>query len=202
MSIRGGNVLRGTGPRYHRRMLLQRDQSVLILVDYQARLMPAIHEGAQVVRQAVWLAQVARALGVPVWATEQNPRALGGHAPELLPWVDHILPKMHFSAVADGLVAAVRAQAPQARQWVMAGCETHVCLLQTALEARQAGVQVAVVPQACGSRRPDDKALALQRLTQAGVALVAPEMVAFEWMRGCEHPAFREVLGLIKSAPV
>lgn len=183
-------------------MLLQRDQSALILVDYQARLMPAIHEGAQVVRQAVWLAQVARALGVPVWATEQNPRALGGNAPELLPWVDHTLPKMHFSAVADGLVAAVRAQARQAQQWVMAGCETHVCLLQTALEARQAGLQVAVVPQACGSRRPDDKAQALQRLTQAGVTLVAPEMVAFEWMRGCEHPAFREVLGLIKSAPV
>lgn len=183
-------------------MLLQRDQSALILVDYQARLMPAIPEGAQVVRQAVWLAQVARALGVPVWATEQNPGALGGNAPELTPWVDHALSKMHFSAVADGLVAAVRAQAPQAQQWVMAGCETHVCLLQTALEACQAGVQVAVVPQACGSRRPDDKALALQRLAQAGVTLVAPEMVAFEWMRGCEHPAFREVLGLIKSAPV
>ena len=72
---------------------------------------------------------------------------------------------------------------------------------QEALEARQAGIQVAVVPQACGSRRPDDKALALQRLAQAGITLVAPEMVAFEWMRGCEHPAFREVLGLIKSAP-
>lgn len=182
-------------------MLLQRDQSALILVDYQARLMPAIHGGGQAVQHAVWLARVARALDVPVWATEQNPAALGGQVPELLPWVDHTFSKMCFSAVADGLVDAVRRRAPQARQWVLAGCETHVCLLQTALEACEAGVQVAVVPQACGSRRPEDKALALQRLTQADITLASPEMVAFEWMRNCQHPAFREVLGLIKSVP-
>lgn len=183
-------------------MLLQRDQSALILVDYQARLMPAIHGGGQAVQHAVWLARVARALNVPVWATEQNPAALGGHVPVLLPWVDHTFSKMCFSAVADGLVDAVRRQTPLARQWVLAGCETHVCLLQTALQAQGAGLDVAVVPQACGSRRAEDKALALQRLTQADITLASPEMVAFEWMRTCQHPAFREVLGLIKSAPV
>nr|WP_315199951.1 isochorismatase family protein [uncultured Aquabacterium sp.] len=182
-------------------MLLDRRRSALVLVDHQARLMPAIHDAERVLDQAVFLARLAREMGVPVMGTEQNPQALGGNEPRLRALCDRTLSKAHFSAVADGLLPVLREIAPEVQQLVLAGCETHVCLLQTALEAQQSGLQVFVVPEACGSRRPEDKARALQRLQAAGVSLVCPEMVAFEWLRSCEHPAFRAVLSLVKAGP-
>lgn len=182
-------------------MLLERTQSALVLVDFQARLMPAIHDAGRVVDNAVFVARVARELGVPVLGTEQNPKALGANDERVRELCDRTLSKAHFSAVADGLLAELIALAPRARQVVLAGCETHVCLLQTAIEVQQAGLQAFVVAEACGSRRLEDKNVALQRLQQAGVALVGAEMVAFEWLRSCEHPAFREVLERIKARP-
>jgi nicotinamidase-related amidase len=76
-----------------------------------------------------------------------------------------------------------------------------VCLLQTSLGLRRAGLDVFVVPDACGSRRERDKALAMERLRQAGVVLASPEMVAFEWLATCAHPRFRDVLRLVKALP-
>lgn len=180
-------------------MLLASSRSVLILVDFQARLMPAIDDAERVIDNAVFLAQVARTLGVPVLGTEQNPKALGPNDDRVRELCDRTLPKAHFSAVADGLLAELALLAPGTQQVVVAGCETHVCLLQTALDLQQAGLETFVVAQACGSRRPEDKLSALQRLQQAGVTMVTAEMVAFEWLRTCEHPAFRQVLSLIKT---
>jgi nicotinamidase-related amidase len=182
-------------------MLLDPNRSVLALVDFQSRLMPAIHDAERVTDNAVFLARVARELGVPVLGTEQNPIALGTNDDRVRELCDRTLSKVHFSAVADGLMAELISLAPRARQVVLAGCETHVCLLQTALEVQQSGLQAFVVAEACGSRRPEDKQQALQRLQQAGVVLVGAEMVAFEWLRSCEHPAFRQVLSLIKARP-
>lgn len=182
-------------------MLLDRNRCALVLVDFQSRLMPVIHDAERVLDGAVFLARVARELGVPVLGTEQNPRALGSNSQKVRELCDRTLTKMHFSAVADGLLAELLSLAPRARQVVLAGCETHVCLLQTALEVQQAGIQAFVVAEACGSRRPEDKQFALERLQQAGVTLVAAEMVAFEWLRSCEQPAFRQVLSLIKARP-
>lgn len=182
-------------------MLMDRTRSALVLVDFQSRLMPAIHDAERVVDNAVFVARVARELGVPVLGTEQNPKALGANDDRVHELCDRTLAKAHFSAVADGLMAELISLAPRAQQVVLAGCETHVCLLQTAMAVQQAGLQAFVVAEACGSRRPEDKHAALQRLQQAGVALVSAEMVAFEWLRSCEHPAFREVLALIKARP-
>lgn len=182
-------------------MLLDRSRSALVLVDFQSRLMPVIHEAEQVIDNAVFLARVAQALGVPVLGTEQNPQKLGGNDERVRITCDRTLSKVHFSAVADGLLTGIHALSPGASQVVLAGCEAHVCLLQTALQVQQAGLQTFVVAEACGSRRPADKAMALQRLQQAGVVLAGAEMVAFEWLGSCEHPAFRQVLALIKARP-
>lgn len=182
-------------------MLLDPNRSALALVDFQSRLMPVIHDAERVLGNAVFLARVARELGVPVLGTEQNPGALGGNDPKVRELCDRTLSKVHFSAVADGMLAELISLAPRAQQVVLGGCETHVCLLQTALEIQQAGFQAFVVSEACGSRRPEDKQAALERLQQAGVTLVSAEMVAFEWLRSCEHPAFRQVLSLIKARP-
>jgi nicotinamidase-related amidase len=182
-------------------MLLDRENAALVLVDYQSRLMPAIDAGEGVIRNAVFLARLARAVEVPVVGTEQNPRGLGPNDERVRALCDATVGKMHFDACRDGLLEALRARRPGLREVVVAGCESHVCLMQTTLGLVAQGLEVFVVPAACGSRRPEDKALAMQRLAQSGATLVSGEMVAFEWLRTCEHPRFRDVLGLVKELP-
>lgn len=180
--------------------MMDASRSVVVLVDYQQRLMPAIHGGAQALAQAVRLADIARALGVPVVATEQNPQRLGPNDEAVRARCDATVSKMHFGACAAGLLDALRAaDGTPARDVVIAGCESHVCLLQTALELLEAGRNVWVVAQASGSRSADSHALAMQRLRQAGAVIVDTEMVAFEWMRSCEHERFKRVLPLLKA---
>jgi nicotinamidase-related amidase len=182
--------------------LIDADHGALVLVDYQQRLMPAIHQGAAAVAAAVRLADIARELGVPVLGTEQNPKGLGPNDDAIRARCDATLAKMHFDACADGLLERLRARdgAP-AREAVIAGCEAHVCLLQTALGLLRAGTRVWVVAEACGSRRPEHHALAMERLRQAGAGIVSLEMVAFEWLRTCENERFKRVLPILKQAP-
>ncbi len=200
-------------------MLLNAEESRLVLVDYQERLMPVIQDGAAVLANARRLAQVAKMVQVPVWGTEQNPQRLGPNDAQLRALCDKTLAKMHFSAVADGLAewldpppAAPRGNArslPKHLQKsqpvsserpsiVVAGCEAHVCLLQTALELIEEEFEIWVVTDACGSRTDRNRDAAFDRLAGAGAELVTTEMVAFEWLRSCEHPSFKDMLGLIK----
>jgi len=82
---------------------------------------------------------------------------------------------------------------------VIAGCEAHVCLLQTALDLIEDEFEVWVVTDACSSRTERNRDAAFDRLAGAGAELVTTEMVAFEWLRSCEHPAFKELLPLLKE---
>lgn len=176
--------------------------SILVLVDYQRRLMPAIHRGAEVVAQAVRLADIAKVLNIPVLGTEQNPAGLGPNEDAVRQRCDATLAKMHFDACADGLLETLHATgAKPASDIVIAGCEAHVCLLQTALSLLQTGLKVWVVAQASGSRSAENHDLAMQRLRQAGAGIVSVEMVAFEWLRSCEHERFKAVHKLLKEQP-
>lgn len=199
-------------------MLLDAAESQLVLVDYQIRLLPAIFEGAAVVANAVRLGHLARLMGVPVWGTEQNPSRLGESAPEVRALCDRRLSKMHFSAVEEGLGEWLRppVKAPQGNarslpkhlqkpvggtgrdMIVIAGCEAHVCLLQTALDLLEDEFDVWVVTDACGSRTERNRDAAFDRLAGAGAELVTTEMVAFEWLRTAEHPDFKAAHALIK----
>ena len=203
-------------------MLLDVDESQLVLVDYQVRLMPALLENAAAVANAVRLAQMAALLRVPVFATEQNPSKLGGSVPELDAALKQanarVLSKMQFSAVEEGLGEWLRPPAkpvqgnarslpkhlqkssagPERGTIVLAGCEAHVCLLQTALDLLEDEFDVWVVTDACRSRTERNRDAAFDRLAGAGVELVTTEMVAFEWIRSAEHPDFKAVQALIK----
>ena len=199
-------------------MILDLDDSQLVLVDYQQKLMPAIHDHAAVLANAVRLAQVARLLQVPAFGSEQTPRGLGPPVAELRALLGQVVPKMSSSA-AEALMPRLRpparpqagnarslprhlqkpaAPAPGRGTVVMAGCEAHVCLLQTALELMDEEFEVWVVTDACGSRTERNRDAAFDRLAGAGAELVTTEMVAFEWLRSAEHPRFREVLALVK----
>ena len=96
-------------------MLLDADESQLLLIDYQEKLMPVIHGGAEVVANAVRLGRIAQLLQVPVVGTEQNPQRLGANLPEIKALCSRTLAKMHFSAVPDGLLPLLRPPAPAQR---------------------------------------------------------------------------------------
>lgn len=173
----------------------------LVLVDYQQRLMPALHDGAAALARAVWLADVARTLRIHVVGTEQNPKGLGPNDEAIRTRCELTLAKLHFDACADGLLDALRANGHLPADVVFAGCEAHVCLMQTVLGALRHGLPCWVVADACASRRPHDRDLALQRLRDAGAGIVSAEMVAFEWLRTSAHPRFEELRALLKNGP-
>lgn len=209
-------------------MLLDADDCQLVLVDYQTRLMPVIFESEAVLANAIRLARMATVMHVPVWATVQTPDKLGPCMAALQAAIDEAhgqtLSKAHFSAMADGLGNWLRPplrkapegaprgnarslpkqlQKPQQEDpgpntIVIAGCEAHVCLLQTALDLLEEDFEVWVVTDACSSRSERNRDAAFDRLAGNGAELVTTEMVAFEWLRSAEHPAFKELLGLIK----
>jgi nicotinamidase-related amidase len=181
-------------------LTMRAGRSVLVLVDYQARLMPAIDQATSVLAEALLLADAARTLGIRVLGTEQNPTGLGANAAEVRERCERVLAKMHFDACADGLVEALMEgrAAGERPEVVIAGCEAHVCLLQTALGLLGHGFRVWVVESACGSRRAADKQAAMQRLREAGATLVTAEMVLFEWLHTYRHPEFKTVLSRLK----
>jgi nicotinamidase-related amidase len=172
----------------------------VVLVDYQERLLPAIHQGLQVVAEAGRLADCARTLGIRVVGTEQNPEGLGPNAGAIRERCDQTLAKMHFDGCEDGLATALRvAGRPAPTDVVVAGCETHVCLMQTAHGLQRAGLKVWVAANACGTRFPVDHELALARLRESGSVIASVESIVFEWLRDCRHPRFREVLEILKA---
>jgi nicotinamidase-related amidase len=202
-------------------MLLAAEDSQLVLIDYQQRLMPAIHEAGLVLANAQRLARIAQLLQVPLWATEENPQGLGATVEELQPLVaGRVLSKMAFDATSLLLPrlkpAARPAQGGNARSLpkhlqkaappppparesiVLAGCEAHVCLLQTALGLLDEELDVWVVTDACSARTERNRDAAFDRLAAAGAELVTTEMVAFEWLRDAGHPRFRDVLTIVK----
>jgi nicotinamidase-related amidase len=203
-------------------MLLELESSQLVLIDYQTRLMPALADTNAVLLNAVRLAHAAAVLAVPAFYTEQNPSKLGETMPTLLEALQAArarpLAKMQFSAVEEGLGDMLRpppkpvqgnarslpkhlqkpAAGDQRDTIVLAGCEAHVCLLQTALDLLEDEFDVWVVTDACSSRTERNRDAAFDRLAGAGAELVTTEMVAFEWLRSAEHPAFKHVQGFIK----
>ena len=175
-------------------------RSAVVLVDYQQRLLPSIHRGQEAMAEAARLADCARALGIRVIGTEQNPQGLGPNAPEIQRRCEATLAKRHFDACEDGLADVLRAAGPAApTDVVVAGCETHVCLMQTAHGLQRAGLRVWVAANACGTRNAADHELALGRMRQSGIALASVETIVFEWLRTCEHERFREVLAVLKA---
>ncbi|HEX3863754.1 MAG TPA: isochorismatase family protein [Stellaceae bacterium] len=169
--------------------------STLLIVDFQARLMPAIDGGAAAVANAQRLRAAAKLLGVSVLVTEQNAEGLGPTVAELAPAAGTLAHKMTFDACRS---AGFLDRFGDRRAVIVSGCETHVCVMQTALGLLDAGRQVYLVRDAVGSRRAESKETAIRRMERHGAEIVTTEMVIFEWLGSVEHPCFREALALVK----
>lgn len=175
-------------------MLIRAETSCLLVVDFQERLMPAIHDAEQVVANGAWLIQIAQRLHVPILASEQYPQGLGHSVAtvrNLLP-ATAFMEKLHFSCAADRDCMR-RIESLGREQIVLIGAEAHVCVLQSALGLHQLGKQVYLVADAVGSRSPDNVQLAVERMRAAGVRIVSREMVAFEWLHQAGTETFRAI---------
>lgn len=180
-------------------MLLQRARAVLVVIDLQVRLFPAITDGSFVLDRCCMLIDGANRFGVPVMVTEENPVGLGHSLPAIAERVPKagVHTKMAFDAAAEPefLRQFNALGRPQA---VLCGTEAHVCVLQTAFGLRACGVDVFVVADAVGSRRVRDRDAALMRLGRDGIRIVTAEMAIFEWTETATDPAFRDMLKLVK----
>jgi nicotinamidase-related amidase len=174
---------------------VDRHTSALLLVDFQARLMPAIEDGAAALANARRLLDAAIMFDVPALITEENPAGLGETAPELGQAGVPVFPKMSFDACR---MPDFRAALPDRRDLVVAGCETHVCVLQTVLGLIESGRRVFLVRDAVGSRRAESKETAIRRMERHGAEIVTTEMVIFEWLGTADEPRFRDALRLVK----
>jgi len=174
-------------------MRIKATESTLLIIDIQERLLPAILDSASMIEHTAWLQQIARRVDVPVLLTEQYSKGLGPTAAVLREGVatESILEKMEFSSAADGEL--FKRPGGERKQFVICGCETHVCVMQTVLDLLAHGSQVFVVEEAVSSRRASDKELALQRMRQAGAQIVSREMVAFEWMERAGTELFKSI---------
>lgn len=175
-------------------MLLQANDSVVLLIDIQQRLAPAIANSQAVTDAAAWVLELAPQFNIPVLVTEQYPKGLGHTVPDLAALVspEHIIEKIHFSAFQEVAVSQ-RLNRLQRHQVVVMGTETHVCVLQTVLDLISANYQVFVVEEAVGSRHFNNKTLALSRMQQAGAQIISKEMLAFEWLHKAGTDLFRHI---------
>jgi nicotinamidase-related amidase len=183
-------------------MRLAREDSLLLVIDIQRKLAPAIQHHERVTARTEALVTAADLFGVPKLITEHCPQQIGALVEPLRSRFrpGEIFEKTAFSATDHPeFLAMVRASGR--RQVVMTGMETHVCVMQAALGLRGAGLDVWIVDDAVGSRAAAqrDRDLALARMANAGCVVAGTETVLFEWTRFATDQNFRSILALVKS---
>lgn len=177
------------------------DASQLLLIDIQERLAAAMPDKVlqQVTRNSGILSQAASLLNIPIRVTRQYPKGLGEVVEELKPLLEGASchDKTSFSCCsAEGIEQSLSLE--HGHQVIISGMESHVCVLQTALELHDKGFEVFVVEDAVCSRNKLNHRNALQRMAQAGIVITNTESVVLEWLRDARHEHFKTISGLIK----
>ncbi len=181
--------------------LLDHTQSQLLVIDVQEKLLPTIHAVDAMIARANLVVAAARELQVPITLSEQYPKGLGPTQEALRVACGNTAPvfaKTAFSCLRDEALHAYLASHATRKQLVIVGMEAHVCVLQTALDARAAGYDVFVAGDAVSSRSAADAEAARHRMAHAGVTMISAEMAFFEWLERAGTPAFKALAPLLK----
>lgn len=173
------------------------DTGVLV-IDVQEKLLPMIPDARRIVANIAFLLDAARLLGMTVQATEQYPKGLGPTVPALAERLPVRPEKTAFSccAIPEVVEGFHRAACPKV---VVVGLETHVCVLNTALDLLAQDFEVYLAVDAIGARYAIDHDTALRRLEQVGAILTTVEGCVFEWVGGAAHPRFKEISKLVQG---
>lgn len=173
-------------------MLINKDDSLLVLVDVQEKLVPAILNHDALVKRCEWLLKLAIKLDVPIVASEQYPGGLGTTVEPLCHYLseEQCIEKVSFSCMQEPAFTTLLTNSKR-NQLIVIGIEAHVCVLQTVMQMKGCGYEVFVVVDAVSSRSDLDLKYALKRMKQEGIHLVTAEMVFFEWLRRAGTPEFK-----------
>lgn len=191
MSIENGKIAS--------KFFIERESAVLLIVDIQTRLAPAIADHEQIVHQSSVLLQTANLMELPVLATEQYPRGLGSTVEEIkqdLPEKVVVSEKISFDACTDEIRQALLASGR--KQVIICGMETHVCVYQTVRRLLADGYEVFVAADAVGSRTVANKENALAMFRQMGAVVSNTETLIFDLLQVAGTPLFKQVSALIK----
>ncbi|MBU3538658.1 isochorismatase family protein [Polynucleobacter sp. UK-Gri1-W3] len=176
-------------------MLISAQNSTLVVIDSQMRLVPVIANSEMMMAQCVRLVNIAKIMGIPIVCTEQNPQALGVNFDSVRSFCSHTLVKHHFDACKDGLLERI----PNDRKHlILVGCEAHICILQTAFGLLENHIEVTVAVDCIGSRDPIQVDYAVSRMRSYGVNIATVEMITFEWLRSSTNSHLKKVLQYIK----
>lgn len=198
IDVRFGIKLRGVELLMSHQFRLKVEDTALLVVDIQEKLLPKIMQAGEVLRNASFLVNAAKVLGVPVIATEQYPKGLGPTVEPIRGLLTTVWEKKTFSAVAEG--GALDFLKSDARiKVVVAGIEAHICVMQTVLDLLNQGFHVFVCVDAVSSRYAIDVKIALKRMQQAGAILVTAETCVYEWLETAANPAFREISTMVQE---
>ncbi len=172
--------------------------TLVAVIDIQQRLTSAVPGSDAIVERTVRLVRAASMLGVRLALTEQYPKGLGPTVPAVADCMPRPNEKRAFSAA--GCTCLSVSPSEGMNTVILAGLETHVCILQTALDLLEKGLVVFVAVDAVGSRFEKDHEVALRRLEASGGLLTTTEAILFEWCRDADHQFFRDVRSLITGA--
>jgi nicotinamidase-related amidase len=174
------------------------DESAILVIDVQEKLMAKIPSADAMTRNIAFLLDAAKLLHVEVAATEQYPKGLG---PTVAPLAERLPVRPEKLAFSSCAVSSLAATFPSLGRTkiVLVGIETHVCVLNTALDLLAPNFQVYLAVDALASRYAIDHDIALKRLEQAGAILTTVETCVFEWLGGANHPQFKPISALVQQ---
>ncbi|MGN0383058.1 MAG: isochorismatase family protein [Eubacterium sp.] len=173
-------------------------KSAVIVIDMQEKLLPAMDEKQKILDRTCKLLETAQLLDIPILLTEQYPKGLG----ETVREIKDIVPQQ---AVAKTSFSACLV--PEVNDWLadvnrelifICGVESHVCVLQTAMDLKASGYTPVIVKDCVGSRTSEEKDGAIVRAVAEGVKLITFEQLAFELIKDSKHPKFKQISEIVK----
>jgi nicotinamidase-related amidase len=179
--------------------ILTADNTVLVLIDFQERLFPVMHDKEKLLRNVLKLIRGARVLEIPIILTEQYPKGLGPTIPEIKELIPNIKPieKVSFSC-CDEETFSKAIESMKRKQVLIAGIEAHICVYQTAVALSRAGYEVQVVGDCVSSRDPENKRVSLLKMGVAGVSPTTTEMALFELLKVARGDKFKRISSIVK----
>ena len=183
-------------------MLIDPTNSSLLLIDVQKKLLPKIYDSKPLENTILDCLEIFYTLDIPIFFSEQYPKGLGSTIDKvlekLLSYKAYKFEKTSFSCFPKSSEPSNAGKILKTKQVILIGIETHICVLQTAMDLKNKGQEVFVISEAVGSRKNHDKELALKRMSNNGIQVLTFEMMLFELLRDSKNKHFKNLSSLIK----
>ena len=176
-----------------------KDNTLLLVIDLQEKLMPAIYESDKIIKNSACLLKVFEMYGIKKIATEQYPKGLGQSVDEIKENLDddHIFSKTSFDAITDEVSSYLKEN--KITNVIITGAETHICVYQTVRRLLFEGYKVFVVEDAVSSFNKEQKDLGLKSMSDMGASLVNTEMLMFDLASDAKDENFKEISKMVKN---